>query len=104
MNFLNRKTDNDASESSGHGSCCPHVVDPWLFIGILAGIAITTFLLRMQIIMFIMGRRRRKRNVSQSEQGNSIPKDIDNNWSMFYAVVITGRKTYHSKAYSLETK
>ena len=100
----NRKTDNDASESSGHGSCCPHVVDPWLFIGILAGIAITTFLLRMQIIMFIMGRRRRKRNVSQSEQGHSIPKDIDNNWSMFYAVVITGRKTYHSKGYSLETK
>ena len=59
--------DTEAAESGGHDKCCPHVVDPWLFLGILAGLAVTTFVLRMQITMFIMGKKRRRRKRSNNE-------------------------------------
>ena len=59
--------DTEAAESGGHDKCCPHVVDPWLFLGILAGLAVTTFVLRMQITMFIMGKKRRRRKRSNIE-------------------------------------
>ena len=63
----NKKLDTEAAESGGHDKCCPHVVDPWLFLGILAGLAVTTFVLRMQITMFIMGKKRRRRKRSNNE-------------------------------------
>ena len=63
----NKKLDTEAAESGGHDKCCPHVVDPWLFLGILAGLAVTTFVLRMQITMFIMGKKRRRRKRSNKE-------------------------------------
>jgi hypothetical protein len=88
----NRRSDNDASESGGHDSCCPHVVDPWLFMGILAGLAVTTFLLRMQITMFIVGRRRRKRS-SSNELGSTrfVIKYNNIKWDWAYKSIITGR-------------
>ena len=88
----NRRSDNDASESGGHDKCCPHVVDPWLFLGILAGLAVTTFLLRMQITMFIMGRKRRKRNavneIDNSSRANS--SSIEFKWDRAYKFLMTG--------------
>ena len=88
----NRRSDNDASESGGHDKCCPHVVDPWLFLGILAGLAVTTFLLRMQITMFIMGRKRRKRNavneIDSTSRANS--NLIEFKWDRAYKYLMAG--------------
>ena len=53
-----------SSASSHYGDdCCPHVLDPGIFITFLAGIAVATFLLRQSIIMNI-GRKRKKRFIS----------------------------------------
>ena len=95
VNPIDRKTDSDASESGGYESCCPHVVDTWLFFGILAGLAITTFLLRMQITKFIMGRkRRRKRNYNLIDNSNFFTNGIDVGWTRFYKFVMSGRKMF----------
>ena len=90
------KTDSDASESSGYGSCCPHVVDEWLFFGILAGLGITVFLLRMQITMFIVGRkRRRKRNENLISDSNYFTSAIDVRLTPSYKHVVSGRKNVY---------
>ena len=94
---FDRKTDSDASESGGHESCCPHVVDEWLFFGILAGLAITVFLLRMQITMFIVGRkRRRKRNDNNLiSDSNYFTSAIDVRLTPSYKHVVSGRKNVY---------
>ena len=89
----NRRSDNDVSESGGHDKCCPHVVDPWLFLGILAGLAVTTFLLRMQISMFIVGRKRRKRSTNEFDS-RALNENVEFKWDMIYKYLMAGRKKH----------
>jgi uncharacterized membrane protein len=53
--------------SSGGGSeCCPLVIDPLTLTAILGFIAAATFLLQQLIVMTIMGRKRKKRNLASA--------------------------------------
>ena len=46
------------SGATGSGQCCPPVVDLYSWIGLLGGIALATYFLRVAIITNIMRRRR----------------------------------------------
>ena len=64
----NTRIDDLAVAASGGGDdCCPHVVDPLLFVGALAGVAIATYFIRQAITMNIMRRKRRKRQASANQ-------------------------------------
>ena len=60
-NSGNRRTDNFAAASGG-GDCCPHVVDPWLFMLTLGAIPIVVYLLQQAIEMSMLMMARRKRS------------------------------------------
>ena len=54
-----------AADSSYHDDfCCPPVVDSSTWLGVVGGIAVVTFFLRMQITQ---GKRRRRRAVQDTE-------------------------------------
>lgn len=54
-----------ASADSDHDFCCPPVVDSSTWLGVVGGIAVVTFFLRMQITGG--GKRRRRRAVHDTE-------------------------------------
>merc|ERR1711971_36924 len=44
----------------GYGECCPPVVDPYTYLALLAGIALTTWFLQMTIVMTMFEKRRKR--------------------------------------------
>ena len=58
-----------ASASDDHDFCCPPVVDSSTWLGVVGGIAVVTFFLRMQITM---SKRRRRRSVKDTQGNNDV--------------------------------
>ena len=54
-----------AGAFSGHDDCCPLVVDPLTYIALLSFLVAATYFLWVAVTMNIMGRKRRKRSVSE---------------------------------------
>ena len=62
---INSRDTDLAGAFSGHGDCCPLVVDPLTYIALLSFLVAATYFLWVAVTMNIMGRKRRKRSVSE---------------------------------------
>ena len=61
-----------ASASDDHDFCCPPVVDSTTWLGVVGGIAVVTFFLRMQITM---AKRRRRRSIQDTKGKNDVLRE-----------------------------
>ena len=64
----------------GDGHCCPPVVDPYSWVGLVGGIALATYFLRVSITTNIMGRRRR----SGGDKFSLLEGKINNNCKVLF--------------------
>ena len=62
---INSRNTDLAGAFSGHDDCCPLVVDPLTYIALLSFLVAATYFLWVAVTMNIMGRKRRKRSVSE---------------------------------------
>ena len=62
---INSRDTDLAGAFSGHDDCCPLVVDPLTYIALLSFLVAATYFLWVAVTMNIMGRKRRKRSVSE---------------------------------------
>ena len=81
-----RRSDLVAAASAG-GDCCPHVVDPIFYFGILAGIAVAVYYINQAITMNLRRRKRRKRNTNSDTIDNQSHFLMIGKYPSYYRII-----------------